>query len=154
MSTATLENAPTPGGTRFTKIYDKNGKHIITRDANTELEWLAGFVGLLSNEYSPDCAAAKECHQLTVGDYEDWHVPTLEEALSVIGADEFWYWGESGHWIWTCTPADDHPREAAWVVKFGTNYSFTASRSVPYHVRPVRGRMRTDATATPKAGES
>ncbi|HHW4673150.1 MAG TPA: DUF1566 domain-containing protein, partial [Xylella fastidiosa subsp. pauca] len=27
-------------------------------------------------------------------------------------------------------------------------------RAVPHHVRPVRGQMRTDATATPKAGES
>ncbi|EWG13375.1 hypothetical protein P910_003386, partial [Xylella fastidiosa Mul-MD] len=61
MSTATLENVPTTEGARFTKIYDKWGDHIITRDNHTELEWLAGFVGDVSNEYSPDCAAAKEC---------------------------------------------------------------------------------------------
>ncbi len=45
MSTATLENVPTTEGARFTKIYDKYGDHIITRDNHTELEWLAGFVG-------------------------------------------------------------------------------------------------------------
>ncbi|EWG13389.1 hypothetical protein P910_003375, partial [Xylella fastidiosa Mul-MD] len=61
MSTATLKNAPAPGGARFTKIYDKWGDHIITRDNHTELEWLAGFVGYVSNEHSHDCAAAKEC---------------------------------------------------------------------------------------------
>nr|WP_238842238.1 DUF1566 domain-containing protein [Xylella fastidiosa] len=121
MSTATLENVPTTEGARFTEIYDEHGDPIITRDEHTGLEWLYGYVGPSSNEYGPDCAAAKECHQTTVGGYDDWRVPTLEEALSANGADEFWYWGESGAWIWTCTPDDDHPREAAWVVKFGTD---------------------------------
>ncbi|KXB17742.1 DUF1566 domain-containing protein [Xylella fastidiosa] len=152
MSTAPPENAPTPRGARFTKIYDKWGDHIITRDNHTELEWLAGLVGIVSNEYSPDCAAAKECHQLTVGDYEDWRVPTLEEALSVIGADEFWYWGESGPWIWTCTPDNDDPMGVAWVVKFGKDHAFKSPRTTPHCVRPVRGQMRTDITATAKAG--
>ncbi|MDD0959437.1 DUF1566 domain-containing protein, partial [Xylella fastidiosa subsp. multiplex] len=41
MSAATLENVPTTGGARFTKIYDEHGDHIITRDEATGLEWLA-----------------------------------------------------------------------------------------------------------------
>ncbi|MCH7235125.1 MAG: DUF1566 domain-containing protein, partial [Xylella fastidiosa subsp. multiplex] len=79
MSTLALENAPTPRGARFTKIYDEHGNHIITRDEHTGLEWLYGYVGPSSNEYGPDCAAAKECHQTTVGGYDDWRVPNLEE---------------------------------------------------------------------------
>ncbi len=93
MSTATLENAPTPGGARFTKINDIYGNHIITRDNHTELEWLAGFVGIWTNQDSCYGVAANVCRRLTVGGYEDWHVPTLKEALSANGADEFWYWG-------------------------------------------------------------
>ncbi|EGO82402.1 hypothetical protein XFEB_00734 [Xylella fastidiosa EB92.1] len=39
MSTAPLENAPTPGGARFTKIYDVYGNHIITCDSCMGIEW-------------------------------------------------------------------------------------------------------------------
>ncbi|WGZ33580.1 DUF1566 domain-containing protein [Xylella fastidiosa] len=154
MSTAPLENATTPGGARFTKIYDLYGNHIITRDAHTELEWLAGFVGIWTNQDSCYGDAANVCRQLTVGGYDDWHVPTLKEALSANGADEFWYWGDSGTWIWTCTPDIDERRGEAWVVKFGKDHAFKAPRTTPHCVRPVRGQMRTDITATPKAGES
>ncbi|HHW4669495.1 MAG TPA: Lcl C-terminal domain-containing protein [Xylella fastidiosa subsp. multiplex] len=153
MSTATLENVPTTEGARFTKIYDEHGKHIITCDAHTGLEWLAWNLNPSTNEYGPDCDAAKECHRLDIGAYNDWRVPTLEEALSANRAAAYLRW-ELGPWIWTCTPDNDDPRGAAWVVKFRTDYSFAASRAVPHHVRAVRGQMRTAATATPKAGES
>ncbi|HHW4670245.1 MAG TPA: DUF1566 domain-containing protein, partial [Xylella fastidiosa subsp. multiplex] len=58
MSTLALENAPTPRGARFTKIYDEHGNHIITRDEATGLEWLAWNLDPSNNEYGPDCDAA------------------------------------------------------------------------------------------------
>lgn len=76
MSTAHLENAPTTGGARFIKIYDIYGNHIITRDANTELEWLAGFVGIWANQGTQYGDAAIICRQLTACGYDDWRVPT------------------------------------------------------------------------------
>ncbi|ARO68616.1 hypothetical protein B9J09_05880 [Xylella fastidiosa subsp. pauca] len=155
MSTATLENVPTPGGTRFTKIYDTDGYHAITRDEHKGLEWLTGYVGgPSSNAYGPDCDAAEECRQLAIWGYDNWRLPTQEEALSANGAAAYLRWEEPSYWIWTCTPDDDHPREAAWVVKFGTNHTAAVYRTAKYLVCAVRGQMRTDATATPKAGES
>ncbi|AAO28983.1 DUF1566 domain-containing protein [Xylella fastidiosa subsp. fastidiosa] len=154
MSTAPLENAPTPEGVRFTKIYDEHGKHIITRDEHKGLEWLAGYVGPSSNEYGPDCVAVKECCQLKIGGYDDWRVPELKELKTIGLLEGYWYWGDSGLLLWTCTPCEQEPKERATVFKFGVHYSFVASRSDKYPVRAVRGQMRTDAIATPKAGES
>ncbi len=66
MSTATLENAH-PGGARFTKIYDEDGNHIITRDEHKGLEWTAhaldsrhaaGFGNMLSRSGAKRFAAS------------------------------------------------------------------------------------------------
>ncbi|RWA36801.1 DUF1566 domain-containing protein [Xylella fastidiosa] len=152
MSTAPLENAPAPGGARFTKIYDKYGKHIITRDEKTRLEFAAQLIGPFSND--PYGEAEYECSRLTLGGYNDWGLPTREVALSAGPWNGYRYRAKSFHWIWTCTPYIQEPTEKAWAVRFGTTEKIPKRRYLNLHVRAVRGQMRTAATATPKAGES
>ncbi|QJP49620.1 DUF1566 domain-containing protein [Xylella fastidiosa subsp. multiplex] len=156
MSTATLENAPTPGGARFTKIYDEHGDHIITRDEHKGLEWTAhaldsrhaaGFGNMLSRS-----GAKKVCRELTLGGHTDWRVPEIEEAMSIGLVDTCWPANEK--WFWTCTPCEQEPENKAWAFEFGTGNKRIEDRRSWLHVRAVRGQMRTDATATPKAGES
>ncbi|NRP54188.1 hypothetical protein XFRB_02025 [Xylella fastidiosa] len=155
MSTAPLENAPTTGGARFTKIYDEHGKHIITRDAHTELEWTAhvidgrhaaGFGNLLRRS-----GAEKVCLELTLGGHKDWRLPELKEGLSIGLVDTCWPSNEK--WLWTCTPCEQEPETKAWAFKFGTADTGIKERREWLHVRAVRGQMRTITTDTPKAGE-
>ncbi|AAF83301.1 hypothetical protein XFUD_02045 [Xylella fastidiosa] len=154
MSTAPLENAPTIVGARFTKIYDKYGKHIITRDEHTELEWQPHVMARCTNFIGIFCGPARLCRESRVGGYTDWRAPTREEALSVAPMNAYWYWDEECPWVWTSTPDDEAPEKMAWVVKFGSIHPVKELRSNRHHVRAVRGQMRTDITATPKAGES
>ncbi|ALR06088.1 DUF1566 domain-containing protein [Xylella fastidiosa] len=156
MSTATLENAPNTGGARFTKIYDKYGDHIITRDAHTELEWTAhvidgyhhaeGFGNLLRRS-----TVEKVCRELTLGGHTDWRPPTLKEGLSIGIIDTCWPANE--RWFWTCTPCEQEPENKTWAFEFGNGNKSTTDRLSWLYVRAVRGQMRTDAAATPKAGE-
>ncbi|ALR04352.1 DUF1566 domain-containing protein [Xylella fastidiosa] len=154
MSTATLENAPTTGGARFTKIYDKYGKHIFTRDARTELEWTARAVASrdikgYANRFG-DSEAERACYEEYFEGYSGWRAPEIHEALSIGFLRD--YWPTHFDWLWTCTPCAHDPENKAWAFRFGTSETALVNRYEKLHVRPVRGQMRTDATATPKAG--
>ncbi|KQH72791.1 hypothetical protein AOT81_11995 [Xylella fastidiosa] len=157
MGAATLENAPTPGGSRFTKIYNKYGHHIITRDAHMGLEWTAhafeGYDGAGYSNLSKNTGAEWACRVSDIGGHTDWRLPKLNEALSIGLVDTYWPSNYEG-WLWTCTPCEKEPKTKAWAVKFGTTDIRIEERCECFHVRAVRGQMRTDATATPKAGES
>ncbi|AIC10128.1 DUF1566 domain-containing protein [Xylella fastidiosa] len=156
MITASFGYAPTPGGARFTKIYDEDGNHIITRDEHKGLEWTAhafdgrnaaGFTNMLSRS-----GAGKVCRELTLGGHTDWRVPEIEEAMSIGLVDTCWPANEK--WFWTCTPCKKEPENKAWAFEFGTTEKIPKRRYLNLHVRAVRGQMRTDAIATPKAGAS
>ncbi|MGY0342357.1 DUF1566 domain-containing protein [Xylella fastidiosa] len=141
MSTAPLENAPNTifalEWGRYTQIRDETGKHIITQDERTGMQWTAETLG----EF--DYYEAEEvCRNSRIGGYDDWRRPTDEELLAVT----------RGIAVWTCTPSENTRIGSAWVGGMGC--LSTEDTDDKFSVIAVRGPVRTDATATPKAGAS
>lgn len=63
---------------RYTQIRDETGKHIITQDERTCMQWTAETLG----EF--DYYEAEEvCRNSRIGGYDDWRRPTDEELLAV-----------------------------------------------------------------------
>lgn len=110
-------------------------------DHATNLNWQRGGSAqpiefMKAEEY------VRELNKKRFAGYEDWRLPTLEEAMSLIErekknwdlciAPEF---GQTQRWIWT---ADNNEEGQVWVVGFNGGYCSREGRGALAYVRAVR----------------
>ncbi|HHW4679851.1 MAG TPA: Lcl C-terminal domain-containing protein [Xylella sp.] len=135
---------------RFTKILDDYGKHIITRDEKTGLEWAACSFGLYSNKLH-DSEAEKGCRAVRIGGHGDWRLPTVDELLTLVDrsryhpatdVDAFPNVVTEGFFrYWTSTPIQRIWQTNAWMVDLAYGECISGLRELVFGVIPVRGSL-------------
>lgn len=118
----------------------ENGKNKIIMDHITDLVWQqSGSEGQLDYTNAQNYVA--ELRQTSWGGYKDWHLPTLEEAMSLMEPEKHGslhvdsLFDQKQSWVWT---ADRENTTVAWVVNY--NYGICLSRPIndSRYVRAVR----------------
>jgi len=83
------------------------------------------------------------CENLTLGSYEDWRLPNMNELTSLVDDSKFipsidtvFQYTAPNHYWSSTTYAD--LSNLAWIVTFGYGYQSYRSKSGSYYVRCVR----------------
>jgi hypothetical protein len=123
------------------EVVEREGEKLVI-DHITNLTWQQSG----SPDYMTYDDAEKYVRDLNskrFGDYSDWRLPTLEEAMSLMESskkngdlyiDSVFATAQS--WIWT---ADKYSASAAWVVGFSFGYCDGSPVDRGHYVRAVRG---------------
>jgi len=102
---------------------------------------------VVKNELGYD-AAVKYCQDLVLDGFDDWRLPTIKEAYTIVDLTRDRPALKKGFEVriderfWTATPFVDHPDKEAWrlSMSYGEAEPYRKTRS--YHVRCVRGKMK------------
>ncbi|MEA3455346.1 MAG: DUF1566 domain-containing protein [Campylobacterota bacterium] len=115
------------------------------QDDKTGLVWQDNQA-VLQNEMMHK-EAVKYCHNLKLDGFDDWRLPTLGEAYTIVDmtrdrpALRRGFEMRSDERFWTATLFVDNPGEEAWrlSMSYGEAEPYTKKRT--YHVRCVRGTV-------------
>ena len=127
--------------------FTKNGD--IVTDITTGLQWQDDANA--KNVTKTWSEAIEYCEKLTLGGYDDWRLPNINELKSIIDWSKFrpaiydsftniYY--NADFFYWSSTTSSSHMEKYAWYVKFydGTIRDYGEKRQ-PAYVRCVRTRQ-------------
>ncbi len=115
------------------------------QDDKTGLVW-QDDQAVLENEMKHEDAVTY-CHDLELDGFDDWRLPTLKEAYTIVDmrqdrpALKRGFEIRSDERFWTATTFIDNPEKEAWrlSMSYGEAEPYTKKRD--YHVRCVRGEF-------------
>lgn len=115
-------------------------KAYIVYDEKTSLIWQD------TNETDKDFSeAVAYCNNLSLGEYDDWRLPSLEELCSIVDItkqptilDNFKVINNASYWS-SSVPA--HYPDGAWYVRFKDGRYFRFLKQTNLKVRCVRGQL-------------
>ncbi|NWF66946.1 MAG: DUF1566 domain-containing protein [Campylobacterales bacterium] len=126
-----------------------SSKWIIIDDKKTNLMWEVKTKNNLNEEYSwfkdGNYSAIEYCESLTLGGYDDWRLPNINELKSLIIYEKypvmdinFFENDIIKRFYWSSTTYDDNS-SMAWYIESDTGISFYNTKTLKQSVRCVRG---------------
>ena len=122
----------------------RHSSHGIVFDTVTSLIWQDEDITNSTNWEE----AIRICHNESLGGYNDWRLPNINELLSLVDISRFdparreglLRNGSNSGTYWTSTSVKDEP-EKAWLVNFESGNIFSVSKplTLNFYVRCVRG---------------
>lgn len=116
------------------------------QDDKTGLVWQDNQV-VLQNEMIHEKAMAY-CHDLELDGFDDWRLPTLKEAYTIVDLTQDRPALKSGFEVrnderfWTATSFIDNPGKEAWRLSMSYGEAEPYVKRRAYHVRCVRGELQ------------
>lgn len=113
-------------------------------DDKTGLVW-QDDQAVVHNEMTYDQAVAY-CQNLHLDGFEDWRLPTLAEAYTIVDLTQDRPALKRGFEIrndkrfWTATPFAENPKKEAWQISMSYGEAEPTTKGRSYHVRCVRGK--------------
>jgi len=113
------------------------------QDGNTGLIWQDNKA-VAQNEMMQEEAIAY-CEELKLDGFEDWRLPTLKEAYTIVDLRQKRPALKRGFEIrddgrfWTVTPFAKNPKKEAWRISMSYGEAEPYNKNRTYHVRCVRG---------------
>jgi hypothetical protein len=120
---------PASAGLPHAADYEVAPNNLVVQDRITGLMWQRGYEHVA---YALADARAN-CRALTFGGYDDWRLPTMIEMFSIldwthtnpaINQTGFYFGSVSSPLFWTTTSNPEYPDNGAWVMDFGSLFSF------------------------------
>lgn len=147
--TASFAPAPTPAGR-----YNDNSNGTVT-DMRTGLMWQKADDGIKRNWST----AMSYCETLTLGGYNDWHLPMLGALQSIVRAGtgsphiDTLYFSCRPYYYWSATQHSAHAA-LAWGVGFHKGSSDANDKNVSVYARCMRGPVWSASLSAPVLSSS
>lgn len=115
------------------------------QDDKTGLVWQDNQI-VAQNEMMQEEAIAY-CQKLKLDGFEDWRLPTLKEAYTIVDLTQERPALKKGFEIrddgrfWTSTPFAEKPGKEAWRISMSYGEAESYSKNRSYRVRCVRGQL-------------
>ena len=115
-------------------------------DEKTGLVWQDNQdVGKIEKTYKE---AIAYCSKLKIDGFEDWRLPTLAEAYTIVDmtrdrpALKGGFEMRISERFWTVTPFVEDPKKNAWRISMGYGEAEPYTKNRAHHVRCVRGKRK------------